>query len=813
MDCNKFLASISLWRPLICCPPRRYGFDTIEQLGVPRGERVLLSSGEVVYICLIRITELDNLFLSAIELRTLEKGMYDVLKPGQILRLLGRKNIGAQTRVRYPHDRFDRLWDLFSIEGAQNISLVETIFTNNTINLPPPVVMQTAAVTNYSMNISLPQYPIPQMTKSFLLLLYFAEIEKLNVSDNRIFDILINNKISLANISLQRDFYAKEIAFSSETPQLSFTLNRASSSTRGPIINALEHYQLLPTQPATSSMDAQALAVVRQRFNIENWISDPCFIIPWEGIQCTNIFSSVRVSEINLSRRNLTGSIPAALTQLTEVIHMSLDNNHLTGALPNLSDLSKLETLYLQNNRLSGRVPDWLSELHNLRELVIENNNFSGVIPQQLLDHSSLEIRYSGNFYLCMNKGECLSSSHSKGTKVRVILGVIASGLVIMGLAFVVITLIHRKKKFEKDTASRIPDYYSIIMVPNPSKSRSFSLDEMKLCTENFSHNIGQGGFGLVFWGKLQDEKQIAVKVLSLFSKQGVAQFLNEIDLLSRVHHRNLVSLLGYCNESRDLMLVYEYMPGGSLNDHLYGSNPLKYPELDWNTRLKVVLDAAQGLEYLHLGCSPKIIHRDVKTANILLDKKFNGKLGDFGLSRVAMDEEASDVFTAVRGTAGYLDPKYFSTHMLTEKSDVYSFGVVLLEIMCGRRPVDFRLSEEKVDLVRWVTPYAEQFEDDVQVLEVLDKRLVNNCDLKSVSTIAKLARRCIAEEPSCRPTVSEVVMEIKEAIKYENGNNATTFRDVSEEISIEYADLANRHVSTTESEEHSAETSFVKQL
>ncbi|KAH9326574.1 hypothetical protein KI387_006752, partial [Taxus chinensis] len=660
-------------------------FDTPETLGVPRGERVLLSSGEVVLICLIRSTELDNLFLSAIELRTLEKGMYDVLKPGQMLRLLGRNNIGAQSRVRYPHDRFDRLWDLISIEGTQNVSLVETIFTNNTINLPPPVVMQTAAVTNYSMNISLPQYPIPRMTKSFLLLLYFAEIEKLNVSESRIFDILINNEISLANISLQRDFYAKEIAFSSETPQLSFTLKRASSSTRGPIINALEHYQLLPTQPITSSMDAQALAVVRQRFNIENWISDPCFIIPWEGIQCTNISSSVRISEINLSRRNLTGSIPAALTQLTEVIHMSLNNNHLTGALPNLSNLSKLETLY----------------------------------------------------------------------------------------------------KFKKDTASRIPDYYSIVMVPNPSKSRSFSLDEMKLSTENFSHNIGQGGFGLVFWGKLQDEKQIAVKVLSLFSKQGVAQFLNEIDLLSRVHHRNLVSLLGYCNESRDLMLIYEYMPGGSLNHHLYGSNPVKYPELDWKTRLKVVLDAAQGLEYLHLGCTPKIIHRDVKTANILLDKQLNGKLADFGLSRVAMDEEASDVFTAVRGTAGYLDPRYFSTHMLTEKSDVYSFGVVLLEIMCGRRPVDFRLSEEKVDLVRWVTPYAEQFEDDVQVLEVLDKRLVNNCDLKSVSTIAKLARRCITEEPSCRPTVSEVVMEIKEAIKYENGNNATTFRDVSEEISI----------------------------
>ncbi|KAH9326575.1 hypothetical protein KI387_006753, partial [Taxus chinensis] len=432
----------------------------------------------------------------------------------------------------------------------------------------------------------------------------------------------------------------------------------------------------------------------------------------------------------------------------------SLDNNHLTGELPNLSGLIQLKRLYLQNNRLSGRVPDWLSQLHNLNELVIENNNFSGVIPKQLLDQRSLEIRYSGNFYLCMNKGECQRSFHSKRTKVKVILGVVTSGFFITSLAFVVVTLIRRKKKFKKGTASSIPDYYSIVMVPNPSKSRAFSLDEMKKSTENFSHNIGQGGFGSVFWGKLPNEKQIAVKVLSLFSKRGIAQFLNEIDLLSRVHHKNLVSLLGYCNESRDLMLVYEYMPRGSLNHHLYGSNSLKYPELDWKTRLKIALDAAQGLEYLHIGSTPKIIHRDVKTANILLDNNLNGKLADFGLSRVAMDEEASHISTDVRGTAGYLDPKYFSTHMLTEKSDVYSFGVVLLEIICGRRPVDFKLSEEKVDLVKWVTPYAEQFEDHNQILAVVDKRLLSNYNMKSLCNIAKLAIRCTAEEPSHRPTV-----------------------------------------------------------
>ncbi|KAH9313882.1 hypothetical protein KI387_022509, partial [Taxus chinensis] len=244
---------------------------------------------------------------------------------------------------------------------------------------------------------------------------------------------------------------------------------------------------------------------------------------------------------------------------------------------------------------------------------------------------------------------------------------------------------------------------YSMVMVPNPSKSRAFTLNEMLAATENFSHRIGHGGFGSVFRGRLQEGQEIAVKMLSSFSKQGVAEFLNEIDLLSRIHHKNLVSLLGYCNESRDLMLVYEYMPGGSLKEHLYGTNEEKHPKLDWKSRLKIALHSAQGLEYLHVACTPRIIHRDIKTGKILLDvTNLNGKLADFGLSRITIEGEASHVTTTVKGTAGYLDPEYFSTQMLTEKSDIYSFGVVLLELICGRRPIDAKLSEEEINIIRW---------------------------------------------------------------------------------------------------------------
>lgn len=352
-----------------------------------------------------------------------------------------------------------------------------------------------------------------------------------------------------------------------------------------------------------------------------------------------------------------------------------------------------------------------------------------------------------------------------------------------MVLLVMVCIAVHRKKFREKNCLNKD---YSMTMPPNPSMSSAFSLKEMTKATENFSQKIGQGGFGSVFFGKLPGGKEIAVKVLSLFSKQGIHEFQNEVDLLSRVHHKNLVSLLGYCNESKELMLIYEHMSGGSLRDHLYGPKA-GISELNWKTRLKIALDAAQGLEYLHLGCTPQIIHRDVKTANILLDSNLKGKLADFGLSRMAIDEEATHVTTTVKGTAGYLDPEYFRTQKLTERSDVYSFGVVLLEILCGRPPINPNLPEDEINLIQWVKPHVEN-ESAEEIAEVIDGRLGGNYDMKSITGIAKVALRCVEAKPSSRPSVSEVVADIKEAIIHENENNAPLPNP--EVIGIECGDL-----------------------
>lgn len=769
---------------------------TITNKMIPaRGEKIFVSSGNMLYICLIRTSETFDPFINAIELRTLQSGMYQHAQPGTLLSLNARYDVGGNSSVRYPLDKVDRLWlpdvglkQAMNADNTQYIHYVkseEPISTTNTQDLPPSVVMQTAWVMASSAS---PSFNLNASggTNS-LLLLYFADIQPPKMGETRSFSLERNGEPFGKPITLVQNSSAVELQIPLDMVQYQLRFATAVNSSNGIIINALEYYVMVYTEPATTLEDIEALNAIKTRFDIKSWIADPCYIVEWDRIGCSNISSVRRISEINLAGMNLTGSVPQSIGQLTALVNVSLANNHLTGPLPNFSNLTMLQRLHLQNNNLNGSVPDWLSELKYLKELFIENNSFSGVIPAQLLSNPSLDFRYSGNQNLHVRKRH----------RLGLILGITIPGAIVILLVFIVGFVLHRKKlrriqssMLEKESKHAVDEDNSMIFRPNTTKSRAFSLEEITTATQNFNQKIGQGGFGSVYFGKLQQGKDIAVKVLSLFGGQGVQEFLNEIDLLSKVHHKNLVSLLGYCNETSELMLVYEHMSGGSLRGHLYGSTSER-SQLNWKTRLKIASDAAQGMEYLHVGCTPKIIHRDIKTANILLDKNFSGKLADFGLSKMAIEGEASHVTTSVKGTLGYLDPEYFSTQMLTEKSDVYSFGVVLLEIICGRQPVDAKLSAEEINLIRWVTRYVEMDENPGKLAEIVDKRSGKDYDIKSITVVAKLAIRCVQAVPSFRPHVSEIVAELKEALKLEKDNDSLISK-----TDIEYGDFSTSQVS-----------------
>uniref|UniRef100_A0ACD5XRB4 Uncharacterized protein n=1 Tax=Avena sativa TaxID=4498 RepID=A0ACD5XRB4_AVESA len=293
------------------------------------------------------------------------------------------------------------------------------------------------------------------------------------------------------------------------------------------------------------------------------------------------------------------------------------------------------------------------------------------------------------------------------------------------------------------------------------TENRRFTYKELEKFTNKFQRLIGQGGFGLVYYGRLEDDSEVAVKMRSESSTHGLDEFLAEVHSLTKVHHRNLVSLVGYCWEKDHLALVYEYMSRGNLGDHLRGKNGDE--TLDWVTRVQVVLDAAQGLDYLHKGCSLPMIHRDVKTSNILLGQNMRAKLADFGLSKTYLSETQTHISTNVAGSLGYFDPEYYHTGRLTESSDVYSFGVVLLEIATGEPPI----SPGHGHIVQRV----KQKTDTGNIISVVDVRLGGAYNVTSMWKVVDTAMACTVDTSVQRPTMAAVVAQVKESLALEEGH------------------------------------------
>ncbi|OIW07477.1 hypothetical protein TanjilG_14423 [Lupinus angustifolius] len=302
------------------------------------------------------------------------------------------------------------------------------------------------------------------------------------------------------------------------------------------------------------------------------------------------------------------------------------------------------------------------------------------------------------------------------------------------------------------------------------SNLKSFSFSNVRAATRNFRPDsvLGEGGFGSVFKGWIDEQSLaatkpgigmiVAVKRLNQDGFQGHKEWLAEINYLGQLQHPNLVKLIGFCFEDEHRLLVYEFMPKGSVENHLFRRGSFFQP-LSWSLRLQIALGAARGLAFLH-STEPKVIYRDFKTSNILLDTKYNAKLSDFGLARDGPTGDKSYVSTRVMGTHGYAAPEYLATGHLTAKSDVYSFGVVLLEMISGRRAIDKNQPSGEHNLVEWAKPYLS---NKRRVFRIMDPRLEGQYSHNRAQLAATLSMQCLAVEPKCRPNMDEVVKALEQ--------------------------------------------------
>ncbi|KAK2360368.1 Protein kinase superfamily protein [Trifolium repens] len=282
-----------------------------------------------------------------------------------------------------------------------------------------------------------------------------------------------------------------------------------------------------------------------------------------------------------------------------------------------------------------------------------------------------------------------------------------------------------------------------------------FSYEELIKATNGFStlNLLGEGGFGSVYKGCLPDGREIAVKQLKIGGSQGEREFKAEVDIISRIHHRHLVSLVGYCIQDDRKILVYDYVPNNTLHFHLHEEGQ---PVLEWEKRVKIAAGAARGIAYLHEDCNPRIIHRDIKPSNILLDHNYEAQVSDFGLAKLALDAN-THVTTRVMGTFGYVAPEYASSGKLTDKSDVYSFGVVLLELITGRMPVDpSQMGDES--LVEWARPLLSDALETGEFESFVDPKLGKNYIDSEMFCMIEVAAACVRHSASKRPRMGQVV-------------------------------------------------------
>ncbi|CAL4938680.1 unnamed protein product [Urochloa decumbens] len=559
---------------------------------------------------------------------------------------------------------------------------------------------------------------------------------------------------------------------------------------------------LVAHEARTLSSDGEALlafkkAVTNSDGVFLNWReqdADPC---NWKGVGCD--IHSKRVINLILAYHRLVGPIPPEIGRLNQLQSLSLQGNSLYGPLPpELGNCTKLQQLYLQGNYLSGNIPSEFGDLVELEALDLSSNTLSGSIPHSFDKLSKLtsfnvsmnfltgaipssgslvnfnDTSFVGNLGLCgkqinavckdalqsPSNGPQSPSSDDMNKKngknsTRLVISAVATVGALLLVALMCFWGCFLYKNFgKKDMRGfrvELCGGSSVVMfhgdLPYSSKDILKKLETMD--EENI---IGAGGFGTVYKLAMDDGNVFALKRI-VKTNEGLDRFFDrELEILGSVKHRYLVNLRGYCNSPSSKLLIYDYLQGGSLDEVLHE----KSEQLDWDARINIILGAAKGLSYLHHDCSPRIIHRDIKSSNILLDGNFDARVSDFGLAKLLEDEE-SHITTIVAGTFGYLAPEYMQSGRATEKTDVYSFGVLVLEILSGKRPTDASFIEKGLNIVGWLNFLASENRER----EIVDP----NCEgvqIETLDALLSLAKQCVSSLPEERPTMHRVVQMLE---------------------------------------------------
>ncbi|KAL5704120.1 hypothetical protein ACHQM5_022593 [Ranunculus cassubicifolius] len=472
-----------------------------------------------------------------------------------------------------------------------------------------------------------------------------------------------------------------------------------------------------------------------------------------------------QLSSLHLEENSLTGRIPSEVGQCTRLADLSLANNFLSGDIPkSLSLLSNLNSLNLSRNRLSGSIPENLQRL-KLSSIDLSGNHLTGRVPSDLamtggdkafFDNAGLCVDSILGNHLNLSINVCNGShSHKKTFDNKLLL----VGIILLAIiALVAGLLLVSYRNFIFSQSSKEDDMEGGLEKDPCWKLESFhpmNLDADEICDLDDENLLGSGGTGRVYRVHLKKSGGI-VAVKQLWKGKGVKLFTAEMEILGKLRHRNILKLYAFLMKGDSSFLVLEYMENGNLFQALRREVKGGRPELDWVQRHQIAVGAAKGVAYLHHDCSPAVIHRDIKSTNILLDKDYEPKIADFGIAKIAVDGLDSSNFA---GTHGYMAPELAYSLKVSEKSDVYSFGVVLLELVTGRSPVEPEFGEEK-DIVYWVSTHLGSRDD---VVKVLDQKVSGTVEDDMIKVL-KIATLCTTKLPSLRPSMREVVKMLVDA-------------------------------------------------